>query len=98
MVRVKRPWSLLSSHGLVLVTIVRLGDLAVPEICEKTGLSRSTVLNVLKDLKNAKILQVRRVGRRNHYALEVDATFRHAIVSDTHISDLLSALPPTDGR
>lgn len=98
MVRVKRPWSLLSSHGLVLVTLVRLGDLAVPEICEKTGLSRSTVLNVLKDLRKAKILNVRRVGRRNTYRLQEDATFRHQIVSDAHISDLLRALPPTDGR
>lgn len=98
MVRVKRPWSLLSSHGLVLVTIVRFGDLAVPEICEKTGLSRSTVLNVLKDLDKEKILRVRRVGRRNTYALEKDATFRHKVVSDAQISELLKALPPTDGR
>ena len=97
MVRIKRPWSLLSSHGLVLVTIVRFGDLSVPEICEKTGLSRSTVLNVLKDLRKSKILNVRKVGRRNTYHLEEDARFRHRIVSDTHIADLLAALPPIDG-
>lgn len=96
MVRVKRPWSLLSSHGLVLVTILRLGDLTVPLICEKTGLSRSTVLNVLKDLKNAKILRVRRIGRRNSYSLEEDATFRHAIVADAQISDLLRILPRSE--
>jgi len=98
MVRVKRPWSLLSSHGLVLVTLVRLGDLAVPQICEKTGLSRSTVLNVLKDLKNSRILKVQRVGRRNTYALEENAKFRHQILADAQISDLLGALPPTDRR
>lgn len=81
----------------MLVTLVRLGDLAVPQICEKTGLSRSTVLNVLKDLKNTRILKVKRVGRRNTYALHEDATFRHRIVADAQISDLMAALPPTDG-
>lgn len=98
MVRVKRPWSLLSSHGLVLVTIARFGDLTVPQICEKTRLSRSTVLNALKDLSQARILAVRRVGRRNTYKLNEDATFRHQVVADAHIGDLLSALPPADGR
>lgn len=80
------------------MTVVRLGDLAVPQICQKTGLSRSTVLNVLKDLKNSRILKVRRVGRRNTYALEENAKFRHQIVADAHISDLLAALPPADRR
>lgn len=94
----KRPWSLLSSHGLVLVTLVRHGDLAVPQICDMTSLSRSTVLNVLKDLKNGRILKVRRVGRRNTYALLEDAKFRHKVVSDAQISELLRAFPPTDGR
>jgi hypothetical protein len=93
MVRLKRPWSLLSSHGLVLVTIVRFGDLTVPQICEKTGLSRSTVLNVLKDLKTSQILIVRRTGRRNTYQLSEDATFRHQIMADTHISELFKAFP-----
>lgn len=77
----------------MLVTIVRFGDLTVPEICEKTGLSRSTVLNALKDLNEARILDVRRVGRRNAYRLNKDAKFRHQVVADAHIGDLLSTLP-----
>lgn len=82
MARKKRPWSLLSSHGLVLVTVARYGDLAVPDISQKTGLSRSTVLNVLKDL------------RRNTYNIDTSKTLRHPIVRDTDLGDLLGAFGP----
>lgn len=91
MVKKKRPWSILSSHGLTLVTVARFGDLSVPEICEKTGLSRSTILHALKDLRMARMLKVRRVGRRNNYEIERSAYMRHPLTSDTEIGDLLKA-------
>lgn len=94
MARKKRPWSLLSSHGLVLVTVARYGDLAVPDISQKTGLSRSTVLNVLKDLRRTRMLRVRRVGRRNTYNIDTSKTLRHPIVRDTDLGDLLGAFGP----
>lgn len=94
MARKKRPWSLLSSHGLVLVTVARFGDLAVPDIAQKTGLSRSTVLNVLKDLRRTRMLKVRRVGRRNQYNIDETKTLRHPVVRDTGLGDLLSAFSP----
>jgi DNA-binding transcriptional ArsR family regulator len=91
LVKKKRPWSLLSSHGLTLVTIARFGDLAVPEICDKTGLSRSTILHALKDLRRARMLRVRRVGRRNQYEIDPSANMRHPIARDTELGDLLKA-------
>lgn len=91
MVKKKRPWSLLSSHGLVLVTVARYGDLAVPEICDKTSLSRSTVLHAIKDLRRARMLKVRRVGRRNQYQIERKTNLRHPIARDTELGDLLKA-------
>jgi DNA-binding transcriptional regulator GbsR (MarR family) len=97
MAKKKRPWSLLSSHGLVLVTVMRYGDLAVPEIAEKTGLSRSTVLTALKGLRNAKMLRVRRrIGRKNMYSIEDSANFRHPILKDVEVSALLEAFAPVE--
>jgi len=96
MAKRKRPWSLLSSHGLVLASVMRFGDLAVPEIAEKTGLSRSTVINALKDLRNAKMLRVRRqLGRKNMYSIEDSTTLRHPILKDVAIGDLMAAFAPT---
>ena len=97
MAKTKRPWSLLSSHGLVLVTVMRFGDLAVPDIAEKTRLSRSTVLTALKDLRNARILRVRRqLGRKNMYSIDDTANLRHPILRDVEIGDLLMAFGPVD--
>jgi DNA-binding transcriptional ArsR family regulator len=79
---------------VVFLSIARLGDLSVPELVEKTGLSRSTVLNVLKDLRRARMIAVRRVGRRNSYSFHRDATFRHDIARDVKIGELLDIFPP----
>jgi DNA-binding MarR family transcriptional regulator len=92
MVRTKRPWSLLSSHGLVLVTVARFGSVTVPEIADKTGLSRSTVLHSLKDLRAAGMLLVRRKGRRNEYEINAAAPFRHPLMSDLEIRGLLESV------
>ena len=92
MVKRKRPWYLLSSHGLVLAVVARFGDITVPEIAEKSGLSRSTVLNRLKELRAAHILRVRKRGRRNEYQVDSKANFRHPAMSDTEIDSLVRAL------
>jgi DNA-binding transcriptional ArsR family regulator len=89
MVRTKRPWSLLSSHGLVLVTVARFG---IPEIADRTGLSRSTVLHSLKDLRTAGMLLVRRRGRRNEYEINASVPFRHPVMSDLEIRGLIEAV------
>ena len=96
MARKKRPWSLLSSHGLVLVSVARFGDLTVPEISAKTELSRSTVLHALKDLRRSRMLKVRRVGRRNQYHIQGTASFSHPVLRDTDVGDLLQAFTPID--
>jgi hypothetical protein len=93
-VRRKKPWSLFSSHGVVLLSIARYGDLSVPQLMEKTRLSRSTVLNALGDLRRARMIAVTRQGRRNTYNFQRDATFRHAIAKDVPIGDLLDIFPP----
>jgi hypothetical protein len=94
MVRRKKPWSLFSSHGLVFLSVARYGDLSVPELMEKTALSRSTVLNVVKDLRKSRMIAVRRIGRRNSYDFRRDASFRHDVARDVRIGDLLDIFPP----
>lgn len=92
--RKKKPWSLLSSHGLVLVTIARYGNPTVPQIVQKTGLSRSTVLHALKDLRRSGMLKVRRQGRRNAYEIVGSVSFRHPVMRDSNIGALLQAVKP----
>lgn len=98
MARKKKPWSLLSSHGLVLATVARFGDISVIEISKKTGLSRSTVLHALKDLRNAGMLKSTKVGRRNTYQFVRDASFRHSVLRHAKIGDLLDIFSPTARR
>jgi DNA-binding transcriptional ArsR family regulator len=91
-VKVKRPWSLLSTHGLVLATVYRFGDLTVSDIGQRTGLGRTTVLRALQDLENAGMLEARRQGRRNVYTVNLQAHYRHPIMKDKSIKGLLETL------
>lgn len=95
--RVKRPWSLLSSHGLVLVAIARQPDLTVMEIASRTGLSRGSVLRVLRQLQQARMLDVKRRGRRNAYRVNDATRFRHPILRDKRIGGLLAAVGESRG-
>jgi predicted transcriptional regulator len=96
MAKVARPWSLLSSHGLILVTVSRYPNLTVVGIADKVRLNRATVLRVLRDLRTIGMLDVRRVGRRNAYAVNKDASFRHPVLRDARIEGLLQAFADGD--
>lgn len=93
MVRRNKRWSLLSSHGLVLVTVSRYGSITVPEIGQRTHLSRASALRVLRDLQDAGMLQTSQQGRRNVYHIRREVSFRHPVLKDSHIGDLLKAFP-----
>lgn len=93
MARKQAPWSLLSTHGLVLVCVSRYRDITIMGIAERTGVSRGTVLRVLRDLQVSGMLDVRRSGRKNTYRIRGKVTFRHPVLRDRGVEELLKAFP-----
>ena len=49
---------------------------------------------VLADLEHEGYIERERVGRRNHYSVNVERPMRHPSVSDREIGRLLAALTP----
>ena len=94
MAKVSKPWSLLSSHGLVLAAISQIPDDTVLGIAERTNLSRATVLRAVRDLESAKMVKTERHGRRNIYSVDPTVTFRHPIVRGAKIEGLIGAVAP----
>lgn len=93
MARKQAPWSLLSTHGLVLVCVSRYGDITVMDIAKRTGVSRGTVLRVLRDLQASGMLDVCRLGRKNTYRIRGSVTFRHPVLRGRGVEELLKAFP-----
>ena len=87
-----RQWYLFSVHGLVLLTLVRHGDLTVTDIASRVGRTKWTVLRVLRDLREADLLATTRVGRRNTYRVNREAQFRNPVLRDEKIGVLFEAL------
>jgi DNA-binding transcriptional ArsR family regulator len=92
--KVSKPWSLLSSHGLVLAAISQIPDDTVLGIVERTHLSRATVLRAIRDLETARMVTTHRQGRRNIYSVDPTVTFRHPLLHGARIEGLIEAVAP----
>jgi DNA-binding transcriptional ArsR family regulator len=67
-------------------------------VATATGLARSTVMNVLADLKEAEIITATRLGRRNRYAINQDTLLRHPSLAEHKVGDLLRAFFDEAGK
>ena len=82
-------WTLLTSHGLVLLYVARNQDATIREIAARLMITERRVASIIRDLVNVDLLQVTRVGRRNQYALSDKARFRHPLIEDLQFKDFV---------
>jgi len=83
-------WTLISTHGLVLFHIALIGDSTMREIAEELGLTERRVAQIIRDLSDAEMLSTVRNGRRNTYAVNIDAHFMAPPVQSIRIADFLN--------
>ena len=76
------PWTLVTSHGLALLFVATHPDATVREIAAAMKITERRVAAVIRDLTSAKLVSVKRQGRRNQYTLNPGARFRHPLVAD----------------
>lgn len=96
-------WYIWSSHGTVLFYIALHPDTTIPEIADALCLTQRTIWGVVGDLRRADMLTIRRIGRRHHYRVNLDATFRHPTIEGIPLRTLLGGLnghvePPNADR
>lgn len=94
----KTSWTFLSNHGHVLVCIARDPDVRVREIAERVGITERAAQGIVADLVDAGYVRRDRVGRRNHYEIDIDLPLRHPVEWEHSVGELLAALgSPDDG-
>lgn len=92
----RRQWSLLSSHGQVLISISRAPELTVRRLSQLLNFSERRIMGVLRDLEDAGLIQRERRGRQNLYIINQDAGLRAPLLKEYKVRDLLKGLqPPT---
>ena len=86
----RRPWTLLSNHGHVLVCLARDPHMRVRDIAATVGITERACYRIVGDLERAGMLQRERVGRNNRYVVDLTASLRHPAWRGVRAADLLA--------
>ena len=89
-------WTFLSHHAHVLIALAGDPELTMEQLAEIGGITTRSVVNVLNDLVEAGYLTKERIGRKNHYTINLRAPLRHITSSDRQVGDLIQALGQLD--
>ncbi|GAA4966973.1 MarR-like DNA-binding transcriptional regulator SgrR of sgrS sRNA [Nonomuraea thailandensis] len=91
-------WTFLTHHARVLVEIARDPEARVRDLAGHIGITERGVQKILADLHQAGYLTRERVGRRNHYSLNLDAHFRHPTEAGLPVRLLIDLFVDRDRR
>ena len=87
-------WTFLTNHTQVLLCIAEDSDARLRDIAEKVGITERAAQRIAAELVDAGVLDRKRIGRRNHYAINRDAAMRHAAQAEQRVGPLLDLLGP----
>lgn len=84
-----RAWTFLSNHGHVLVHVSREPMARLRDVAASVGITERSAQAILADLEDDGYVTKVRVGRRNHYEVHPELTFRHPAEAGHPVGDLL---------
>ncbi|GAA4372455.1 winged helix-turn-helix domain-containing protein [Nocardioides caricicola] len=87
-------WTFLSNHGHVLVALSRDPDARMRDVAELVGITERAVQQIVRDLVEHGYLHKSKVGRRNRYAVDRAAHFRHQLESRLTVGAFLDLVVP----
>jgi len=85
-------WTLLSAHGLVLLSVADKPKATTREIASNIGITERSVQRVVSDLDSEGYIKRKRVGRRNRYNVNGKKPLRNPVKQDKSVDDLLTGL------
>jgi len=85
-------WSLLSTHGLVLLLVADKPEVTTREMADNLGMAERSVQRAVSDLDSTGYIRRERVGRRNKYQVNGKKPLRSPIKQDKSVDDLLNGL------
>lgn len=91
-------WTFLSHHAHVLLCIARDPDVRLREVASEVGITERAVQAIVNDLVEEGYVTRARVGRRNHYEIDVSSPLRHPMQRDLDIGSLLGLLASEPSR
>ena len=85
-------WTFFSNNAHVLVCLTHNPQPTTREIALQVGITERAVQRILKRMIEAGVLQVRKVGRRNNYELDLKQRLRHPLEAHKTIGEFLKLI------
>ena len=82
-------WTFVTNHWLVLACVAGNPDLRVRDIAALVGITERATQAILSDLVGEGYVERIRIGRRNRYKVRRAIGFRHPIMRETTIGEVL---------
>ncbi len=67
-------------------------DTTISQMSESLSLTERRLVAIVKDLAEAGLVDVRRMGRRNSYRLIPDARFRHPTMAHVQVAEFVKVM------
>ncbi|NRQ33917.1 MarR family transcriptional regulator [Nonomuraea sp. NN258] len=90
-----RGWTFLTHHARVLAQIARNPQARMRDIAAAVGITERAIQTIVTDLQEAGYLTRERVGRRNHYRVDLDRPLRYPTEAGLPIRALIRFLTDT---
>jgi predicted ArsR family transcriptional regulator len=95
-------WAFLTNHAHVLLCIARDPQSRARDIAQQIGITERAAQRILADLIADAYVTRTKVGRRNHYTINLRGHLRHPMFRDLSVEPLLEVLnrddQPKDSR
>ena len=88
----QQNWTLMASHGVVLFYIAANPDSTMREMAEQLDLTERRIARIVRDLSEAGMLEIKKIGRRNSYRVNEAAHFRHPTLSHLKLAAFVEAV------
>ena len=85
-------WTLLSTHGLVLVLVADKPEATTRELANDLGITERSIQRVVSDLDLAGFIERRRTGRQNRYEVNHEKALYVPAKQDRTVGNLLAEL------
>src|SRR5262249_61390179 len=90
-----RSWRFLSNHTQVLLCTQRDPDVRFRDVAQMVGITERAAQRIVADLIESGYVESERIGRRNHYRVNLDTAMRHPAQAGHDIVELVRLLKIT---
>ena len=85
----KPPWTFLTNHGHVVLSLAHNPDILVRELAVRVGITERAVQRILCELADAGYITREKTGRRTRYTIDRKRALRHPVEAAHSIGDLI---------